>query len=727
MALYVVATAVAVFPQGHVDVTLQHAAALMALWMVREEVARSPGRLAALGWAVVAGGLAVAAVALSPYAGRGVADQETLTAMALIGADGRLGASFQYPNTAAIYFEAIALLAAGLAVSSRRRVPAYAAAAAAVYILSVAFVLAASRGAVLVLASALLLLPAGLPAGRRMPAFLLLAGPLVAAAATARGFMESGAWRDWTEALKWLSLGTLASVAGGVVLAALMSAPPRLRGCFIVGMVAVGGLVSGVGFTATSPADLVRRHLPQHAARLLDMDWRTRNALLRFYYDRDALKILQDRPWLGGGGRAWERLYHQHQTFWYAASETHNGFLQTATETGVPGPAALLVFWAVLTYTGWKGAHAKGPEGTRAAVWPLAAAALTIGLHSAVDFDLSYFFVQLLIWTLAGAIAGASFPTPTVDQVATDEAPAEQRQTGPNTSPRCGRSRRSGTAALRGVHPALAAAAGAVVLAVALPHAASAVATHRAWKRLDAGDSAGAISLFRLAARLAPLDPQPHVGLARANPGKREQIDHLAAAEARDPYWFLWHEEEATAHLARQDWIAAARSAERALRLAPTRAQAYYLALGAYGEAAIEAVLTGDRSAGERLARRTVDIAEQLVRRRQATEPVKHLWPDAQPALTPVFHLRYGQALALLGDPRRAVPHLGEAAKSAAHRIQAEIWLYLALEAAGQRDQAAELKNRPWVRALDINPVRGALRSVQVDRAAGTRYLLRAP
>lgn len=747
LALYLVTTTVAVFPQGHLDVTLQHAAALMALWMIREEVVLNPGRLATLGWVLVAGGLAVAAVALSPYADGQGADKETLVAMALIGADGRLGASFQYPNTAAIYFEAVALLAAGLAVYARRSVPAYAVAAAAVYVLSVSFVLAASRGAVLVLAFVVLLLPAGLPAGRRLVALLLFGGPFVAAAATARGFMESGALGEWSLALKSLSVGMGGSAAGGVALAAFVNAPRRLRGWF-VGTVAVGVLVlvigvlaSGAGLTAARPGDLARRYLPQHAVRLLDMNWHTRNALLRLYYDRDALSMLRDRPWIGGGGRAWERLYHQYQTFWYAASETHNSLLQTATETGVPGLVAILAFWTALTYTSWKSTRTKGPIGSGVPVWPFTAAALAIGLHSAVDFDLSYFSLQLLTWTLAGAVAGAAAGATLIRPQtwsagghgpATREQVTEHIRLGAGTpavnkaAAYKGAGRYIVTVSRRGLHPVLAVAAGAVVLAVAMPQAVSAVATHWAWKRLDNGDSPGAISLFRLAAQLAPFDPQPHVGLARANPGKREQIDHLTAAQAKDPYWFLWPEEEATAHLARQDWRAAARSAERALRLAPARVQAYQIALGAVAEAAIETVLAGDRFGGQRLARRTVEIAEELVRRRQATEPVKHLWPEAQPALTPVFHLRYGQALALLGDPREAISHLEEAAKSAAHRIQAEIWLYLALEAAGARDEAEQLRDRPWVRALDINPVRGILRPVEAGRQADARYFFLA-
>lgn len=73
--------------------------------------------------------------------------------------------------------------------------------------------------------------------------------------------------------------------------------------------------------------------------------------------------MLLDRPWLGGGGRAWERLYHQYQSFWYAASETHNHFLQTAVETGVPGLLASLSLWVALLRTGWRASRPADPPG----------------------------------------------------------------------------------------------------------------------------------------------------------------------------------------------------------------------------------------------------------------------------------------------------------------------------------------------------------------------------
>lgn len=692
LALYLLASFVAVYPQGHLDATLQFAAALMAFYVVRGEVARRPALAPALGGFLVASGVAVALVSVSPYTRPPAADPDTQAILALVGGDGRLGGTFQYWNTAAIYFEALALLAAGLAVQARRPALALPAAAAASYVIGLAFVLAASRGAVLVLPVALALLLAGLPAGRRLPALLLFLGPLLAAAATARGFMANGALGDWLRASKWFATGLMGSLAGGIALAGLLALPPRFRR-WLFGVATASTTLMAVGFTASAggPSELTRRYLPQHAVRLLDMNWRTPNAVIRLIYDRDALLILRDRPWLGGGGRAWERLYHQYQSFWYAASETHNHFLQTATETGVPGLLAALAFWPALAWVGWKARGAASPPQAPAvapaapayaAAWPLTAAALAIGVHSAIDFNMSFLSILLLVWSLSGAIVGLGVPAV------------------PGDPPRPARQSR------RIVLGTLGLAAGVALLAFTGTQALSALDLNRGWAALRAGDTARAETLFQRAARLAPLDPDPHAGLAEAHAGTPREAEDLARAAALDPYWFRWPYLRARALLAQQDLARAAEAAEEAVRLAPALDTHYDTALIALTEAAIQTALAGDRASGEAFARRATALAEQMLRRRELSAPNRHLWSRAQPAISPTFSLRYGQALALTGRPDEAIPYLRQAARTQAQRIQAEVWLYLSLCETGQSREAEALENRPWIWAIDQNPVR---------------------
>lgn len=271
-----------------------------------------------------------------------------------MGADGRLHASFECPNTAAAFFEAAALLAAGLAVYARRRFLACGLAAGAAYTLSVAFVLSASPGRC---------------SSFRPP------WPL-----PWWGFRPGGACRRFSSSP-----------------APRRSRPDR----------------PGVhdkrrpGGRGRRPRR-VRPPRP-HAPRLLDMNWRTPNALQRLYYYRDAARMLLDRPW-PGGGRAWEWLYHQYPSSRRPRRRRYH-FLQTLIETGVPGLLASLSLWVALLRTGWTASRpADRPGAAGLPASPAVGAAWAIGFHSAMELDLSYLSMVLLVWALAGRVSGAAVP-----------------------------------------------------------------------------------------------------------------------------------------------------------------------------------------------------------------------------------------------------------------------------------------------------------------------------
>lgn len=689
---YLVATPAAVYPQGHLEVVLNLATALVVGAVVRAELAVRPGLRPWFAAALVAAGVAGAVAALAPYAGLEQLDPDMVRALALVGGDGRLGGTFQYWNVAAIYYLAVAFLAIGLAVAGAPGPGRLAAAAAAAFPLLLGFVLAASRGATVVLPLALTLFVAGLPRGRRLLALLVFLVATAAAVAVSRNFTLQAGPGALARTAGWGATGAVAAAVGGAAVGLWARLGPRVRAATLA--LAAAGVAAALGWAVAryGAAGAVKRVLPPYAHRLLNITWRD----IRLAYNLDALKIIRDHPVLGTGGRGWERLYFRYQDFYYYASEVHNGYSQAAVEAGVPAGLALGGFAVGVLATAWRSRQPDDPAS--ALPWACGAAALAILAHSLLDFDLSYLSILALVWALAAAAQGARAGGAAV------RAPAARQAVAPEAAAPWAAPEPGGLAAgARWGVPALAlAAAGLVTLGATQGYAAWAV--RRADALLAAGNSAGAAALLAPAARLAPLSPDPWARLAQAHRGQPAEIAHIKEAIRRDPENYLWHAQEAEAHLRRHDWAAAADAGLRTVARQPSYYAHYEKALTPLMEQAIGAAVAGQRDQALRLAEEARRLGQQLVERRSRTDRWRHLWPAAQPPLTPEFQLRYGQALALTGHLREALPHLQAAAKGLPLPVQADVWTYLVQTKLGQRPDPA-LASRPWIRALPTNPV----------------------
>ena len=72
--------------------------------------------------------------------------------------------------------------------------------------------------------------------------------------------------------------------------------------------------------------------------------------LVRLFSLQDAFAIARDYPLLGTGAGGWNALYHRYQKVFYNYTETHSQFGQVAVETGFPGLTAYLAVWAGVLY-----------------------------------------------------------------------------------------------------------------------------------------------------------------------------------------------------------------------------------------------------------------------------------------------------------------------------------------------------------------------------------------
>lgn len=332
------------------------------------------------GWLVLTGGLAVTALAAVfgwlpvPEAILRTEDRE----MAAAGA--RLGGLLQYPNT----FGAVMAAALLERLTALARLPAAAFSRAARWqgyrtgawapVFALCLLLSESRGALAAAAvawaaGALLLrgperLRYALHSGACLAAGALLARPLAAAQLAPPAVPGALALAAGLAA----SLGLAALARRAAALRPPGRTRPRARrlaAAMCLGAAALAALaaIAGLGGRLDSAATL-----------------NARGALYA-----DALRLLREAPWLGYGGDAWRTLFRGIQSGPYVGSEVHSGYLDIALDLGLVGLAVLL---------GWLGYMAWALFKTgRRLIPPLT----VLLLHGAVDFDMSYGLVWLLI------------------------------------------------------------------------------------------------------------------------------------------------------------------------------------------------------------------------------------------------------------------------------------------------------------------------------------------
>ena len=124
---------------------------------------------------------------------------------------------------------------------------------------------------------------------------------------------------------------------------------------------------------------------------------------LTFY--RDALKIIRDYPLLGAGGGGWEALYFGYQEQRYHTTEVHNHFLQVWVEAGTPGFLAFVGIWVFFILSFWRRCFGRGGASTAEKhYWStVCVPAVALGVHSAIDFNLSLGAVSIFLFALLGA------------------------------------------------------------------------------------------------------------------------------------------------------------------------------------------------------------------------------------------------------------------------------------------------------------------------------------
>ncbi|OME89451.1 MULTISPECIES: O-antigen ligase family protein [Paenibacillus] len=310
------------------------------------------------------------------------------TADADISATGaRLGGLLQYPNTfgavmAAFLLERLFALPSVL----RTRTGTLRAAAALLPLLpyTAALLLTESRGAWL---AAALACAAGFAQERRAFAPLLVAAaaPLASAALLYRQLAEAKLAPAVLPGLLWLA----GLWAGGVLAGLLLCRWRHSRGPWRR-YAAPGALGAAALLAAAAGAVILHQVQDRTLGGAATLSAR------RLMYS-DAWQLARSSLWLGRGGETWRQSYLAIQSQPYVGAEVHSGYMDILLNAGLIGLLLVLVLVSFIV---------AGLIAVNSRLMP--AAFVLIG-HAAVDFDLSFGLVWLLLfWLTVMGFAAAS-------------------------------------------------------------------------------------------------------------------------------------------------------------------------------------------------------------------------------------------------------------------------------------------------------------------------------
>lgn len=314
--------------------------------------------------------------------------------------EGMINSTLQYHNAAAIYMAAAAILGFYLAVDLKQLWQRLAVTAGN-FLLITALLGAQSRGALLVFLFTLVVMWILMPKAIKMSVILNSVIALVATVALSKFTLAFG---QYTQLASWGYI-----LAGATLAIVLQYAKEWLDGqpfmhtkqvkYGLIGAVVVVGLAGVVLFGG--------KLMPENIGeRFQNLSLTQYSTLERFYFWKDAVAISEHHPLFGTGGGGWNATYRMYQSYDYSSTEVHNHFLQILVETGLVGFAFYLALWGGLVWSTLRLLRRSENGETKALAVTAFMAALTIGLHSAMDFSLSLGSVAIFMWFCFGVVRG---------------------------------------------------------------------------------------------------------------------------------------------------------------------------------------------------------------------------------------------------------------------------------------------------------------------------------
>lgn len=416
--------------------------------------------------------------------------------------------------------------------------------------------------------------------------------------------------------------------------------------------------------------------------RLRIIDQETILSQERIFWSKEALEFIKNRPLFGYGGGGWEAVYRSRQAYNYSSTQVHNDWLQLGVETGVLGLLAWLGLWVTWLYSGIK-VFISTTGRKRTFIWAVMAGATTIGMHALIDFDLSLGAVSIALWFGFGIISGL-IPV---------KVPVQDP-----SSPR--RAKKRGRSHSRINHVPL--GIGALCLLLTFV-AGSLIMGHnygtKAVAAVQQGDGTRSLEYFTKASTYDPFQASYNIDAAKlyALKGDMEQAVALAEkAVKKEPFNWQIHLSLAEIYWQKGDLKRCIQAAAEARKCAPliqnvnnSVARIYVLAGIRYLE------MENEDEAWplfEQVAAMPGEFASYF---EQLPEAVQNLWlPYRRLTVDEELALNVGIAEYFLGNTQLAVEYLEQAQKDEANRAEALLWLAVAKEKLGDREEAQGLINQ---------------------------------
>lgn len=614
--------------------------------------------------------------------------------------NGRIYSSFQYPNALASYLAAVTFIGLylwrragshelGGTVSGTllKNIPAWLnfnnvsqyLYAAGNFLLFAVLLGTKSNGGLLVLSIMFALFIIGLPKGNRIPIiihFILFSIPSFIAIWK---FLSTVANSEMDAAWLWIFIGLALAIAGQALYCfgerkgfLQWIADHKIVVLVAVLLVVVSSFI-GVGIYISGHGD---------AVKTLAEEIRLRNATERMYFFQDAMKMFKERPILGWGGGGWQEAYRAYQSYLYNSNQVHGHYFQIMVEAGILGLLAILGIWVSFLYIAHRLYHgAKENPSTRFLVWTITIAAVSIGLHAVIDFDLSLSALALVLWTMFGFIRGIGiyYSTKTEEKKSKTYVP-------PNY------------AILVGIS-----AASIIIILFTGALAAADSYARQAGKYLQKQNFDQGISLLQKAVAYNPMNPEYHssdrtYSLARVYQlqGKFDEgITEAQKAVELGKYNASRYADLASLYFnGKKNNQEAVNFAEKALSLAPFQIQWYELLLRTYFIVGYNELASGNLDTAKQYLEKAVQVPVKIQNQWDSlSDQEKRLWKDAPPlSSTPGVKLNVGASQYILGMWIESEANLQAAFQDdEKSKGEAALWLSVLKDRQGKEQEAKDL------------------------------------
>lgn len=129
----------------------------------------------------------------------------------------------------------------------------------------------------------------------------------------------------------------------------------------------------------------------------------------RILFYKDSVEVWKDYPWFGAGGGAWRVLYEQYKSLPYSSTQAHSFYMQTLVEVGLIGALSLFAVFAFLII---RGLQAVFKQRDNTVLLTSMVIAITLLLHSAIDFNMTYGTYTLTLFVMLAILLRAADDQP---------------------------------------------------------------------------------------------------------------------------------------------------------------------------------------------------------------------------------------------------------------------------------------------------------------------------